>query len=94
MLFRERKIQMLNIKNTAITTTLLLSALLVGCGEDKLMTASYYKENPKALEKILEKCKAENDKGYKPEGNFGENCSTARRVRDRIMMQRIRDNVR
>lgn len=29
---------------------------------------------------MIEKCKAENEKGYKPEGNFGENCNTAKRV--------------
>lgn len=73
---------MLNIKNTAIAAIVIISTLLVGCGEEKLRTGDYYKENPKELGKMIEKCKAEHEKGYKPEGNFGENCNTAKRVQN------------
>ncbi len=85
---------MLNIKNTAIAAIVVTSTLLVGCGEEKLRTSSYYKENPKELGKMIEKCKAENEKGYKPEGNFGENCNTAKRVQSTNQRNAIMNAIR
>lgn len=85
---------MLDIKNAAIAVIVITSTLLVGCGEEKLRTSSYYKENPKELGKIIEKCKAENEKGYKPEGNFGENCNTAKRVQNNNQRNAIMNAIR
>lgn len=78
-IFEEAK--MINFNTACITTSLIATLLLTGCGDEKLRTASYYRENPDEMEKILEKCDAEREKGYKPEGNFGENCATARQVK-------------
>lgn len=80
---------MFNFNTVCITITIAASLFLTGCGEEKLRTADYYRENPDKMEKMLEKCSAEKEKGYKPEGNFGENCDTAFKVklqRQRNMM--------
>ena len=84
------------MKTIGIIILAISSLILTGCGEEKLRTADYYRENPDKMDKMLEKCSAEKEKGYKPEGNFGENCDTAFKVslqRQReIMMNAIMGN--
>lgn len=72
---------MLNVKYSFTIVLLLMTYTLTACGEEKLRTYSYYKENSEERQKFLEKCNAEAEKGYKPEGNFGKNCETAYQVK-------------
>ena len=65
------------------------AAGLVGCGAEKPRTSDWYRENPEEIKKVLDKCKAENDKGYKAEGVLKENCQSARKAQGRM----IRDAV-
>lgn len=85
---------MVNIKYPAITILVLISSIITGCGEDKLRTSNYYQENPKDMKEILKKCNAEYEKGYKPEGNFGENCDTANRVNNQMQINSIISSIR
>lgn len=81
---------MINIKHSFTTLLVLVTFTLTACGEDKLMTYEYYKENPEERQNILEKCEAEAEKGYEPEGNFGENCETAYQVQRNHAMNSMR----
>ena len=66
-----------------------VSTFLVGCGEEKVRTVSYYTENPDEIEKVSKKCKAEIDKGYQVEGNLAENCKNARIAANDLMREAI-----
>lgn len=62
---------------------------LGGCGEEKARTSAWYLENPKEIRKVLDKCKAENKKGYKTEGVLKENCQSARSAQRRMIQNAI-----
>ena len=75
-----------------LASVLLLAVTAVGlsgCGEEKARTSDWYRENPAEIKKVQEKCKAENEKGYKVEGVLKENCQSARKAQSRM----IRDAV-
>lgn len=71
----------------------LFAFCLVGCGEQKLRTGDYYRQNSDERKSMLEKCEAENKKGVRPEGNFAQNCDTARSVEISVMTQSIRNKI-
>lgn len=62
---------------------------LSGCGEEKARTSDWYRENPTEIRKVLDKCKAENEKGYKTEGVLKENCQSAIRAQSRMIRDRM-----
>lgn len=66
---------------------------LGGCGEEDLMTSSYYSKNPDALKSKIEECKAETETGKALVGNMKENCQTARTVARNKMTAAIRNNI-
>lgn len=81
------------MKNSYIVNTILASMLtliLTGCGEEKVRTVSYYAENPDEIEKVQNRCKAENDKGYKVESNLAENCKNAHRAQMKLLRSALR----
>ncbi|WP_406947561.1 EexN family lipoprotein [Psychrobacter lutiphocae] len=67
-----------------------ITLTLTGCGEEKVRTVSYYTENPDEIEKVQYRCNAENDKGYKVEGNLAENCKNARRAKMKLIRSALR----
>lgn len=77
------------LKSLSVFSIVILT--LTACGEEKVMTSKHYIDNPDEMKKVLAKCKAEGDKGYKFEGNFAENCENARYAKSVIWKQKIRD---
>lgn len=67
---------------------IIIMSALTGC-EEKVRTVSYYVDNKDEIEKVLDKCRKENDKGYEVEGNLKENCENARRARSQITRDTI-----
>lgn len=61
---------------------------LSACSE-KTRTVSYYEKNAEAARDVLDKCKAEQDKGYEVEGVLAENCKNALKAQRKL----IRDNI-
>ncbi|WP_339343271.1 EexN family lipoprotein [uncultured Psychrobacter sp.] len=73
---------------SSVMVAVLAVLALTGCGEEEVRTTRWYQDNPDEIKKVQERCKAENEKGYKVEGALKENCDAARRARSII----IRDN--
>ena len=82
------------LKSAALVGLSLSMLALSGCGEEDLMTSSYYSENPDALKAKIDACKAETDTGKALVGNMKENCQTAQKVARRKASVAIQDSVR
>lgn len=62
---------------------------LSGCDSEKPRTMQWYIDNPDEIKRVKDKCRKENDKGYKTEGVLKENCASANKATARL----IRDNL-
>jgi hypothetical protein len=80
------------LKSAALVGLSLTMLTLSGCGEEDVMTSSYYSKNPDALKSKIEECKAETETGKALVGNMKENCRTAQTVARNKMVAAIRNN--
>lgn len=71
----------------------LLSILVTACGEEKVRTVGYYLENVDEMQEMYERCQAEYEKGYEPEGNFAQNCKNVKKAHQRYIQTKIQDNL-